>query len=402
MGVEVKPFGVKCNIQCQYCYQNPIRDAGNLPHSYDLNKMWFAIEAEGTHFGLFGGEALLMPKPDLQTLWAWGFERFGRNSVQTNGALIDDDHIRLFKQYRVHVGLSLDGPGELNDARWCGSLEKTRQTTAKVEAVIDRLCQEGLTPSIIITLTRVNASADKLDRLSEWISSLDRKRIRNVRLHILESENALIRSRYGLNAEENIHALLGLAELEKTLRHLRFDLFADMRNLLQGQEDKATCIWTGCDPYTTHAVTGIEGDGQRTNCGRTNKDGVDYAKSSTAGFERYLALYYTPQEAGGCRDCRFFLMCRGQCPGTALDGDWRNRSEHCQVWMALYAHFEKELRESGVEPLSLSSRRRTLEEAFIAEWARGQSPSLTRLIAGPHTAANPCATKPGASSSWPT
>ena len=79
-------------------------------------------------------------------------------------------------------------------------------------------------------------------------------------------------------------------------------------------------------------MQGIEGTDQRSNCGRTNKDGIDFVKSDREGFERYLALYYTPQEYGGCKDCRFFLMCKGQCPGTAIDRDWRNRTEHCEVW----------------------------------------------------------------------
>ena len=60
-----------------------------------------------------------------------------------------------------------------------------------------------------------------------------------------------------------------------------------------------------------------------SNCGRTNKDGVDYLKSDHQGYERYIALYNTPHEHGGCKGCRFFLMCKGQCPGTAIDGDWQ-------------------------------------------------------------------------------
>lgn len=31
MSVELRPLGVQCNIKCTYCYQNPLRDAGNLP-----------------------------------------------------------------------------------------------------------------------------------------------------------------------------------------------------------------------------------------------------------------------------------------------------------------------------------------------------------------------------------
>src|SRR5581483_5872010 len=131
MGVELRPLGVTCNIQCQYCYQNPIRDAGNFLQRYDLERMKAAVERAGGDFVLFGGEALLVPKRDLESLWSWGLEKYGKNGVQTNGTLIDDDHIRMFKQYRVHVGISLDGPGALNDARWKGTLERTREATAK-------------------------------------------------------------------------------------------------------------------------------------------------------------------------------------------------------------------------------------------------------------------------------
>src|SRR5438876_11305428 len=88
MGVELRPLGVRCNIQCQYCYQNPQRDAGNVNNSYDMDRMKAAITAEGGPFAMFGGEPLLVPKHDLEELWSWGLQRFGRNSVQTNGTLV--------------------------------------------------------------------------------------------------------------------------------------------------------------------------------------------------------------------------------------------------------------------------------------------------------------------------
>jgi len=90
MTVELRPLGVRCNIQCQYCYQNPQRDAGQLARSYDIDLMKAAIEAEGGPFALFGGEPLLVPEEDLETLWSWGLERFGYNTVQTNGTLINE------------------------------------------------------------------------------------------------------------------------------------------------------------------------------------------------------------------------------------------------------------------------------------------------------------------------
>ncbi len=136
MTVELRPLGVTCNIQCQYCYQNPQRDARDGAPEYDLARMKEAVLAEGGPFSLFGGEPLLVPERDLEDLWSWGLEKFGRNSLQTNGVLISDWHVDAFKKYRVQVGVSLDGPGELNDARWAGTLEKTRRATAAAELAV--------------------------------------------------------------------------------------------------------------------------------------------------------------------------------------------------------------------------------------------------------------------------
>jgi uncharacterized protein len=93
-----------------------------------------------------------------------------------------------------------------------------------------------------------------------------------------------------------------------------------MRNLLQGRDERTTSVWNGCDPLTTQAVRGVEGNGQRTNCGRTNKSGIDYRKADAPGFERYLSLYLTPFEAGGCQGCRFFLAYSAATSDTARFG----------------------------------------------------------------------------------
>jgi uncharacterized protein len=381
MSVEVRPLGVKCNIQCQYCYQNPQRDAGNVLHAYDLSKIKDAIAAEDQAFTLFGGEPLLIPERDLEDLWQWGFRKFGANRIQTNGTLINENHIRMFREYNVHVGISVDGPEELNDVRWAGSLEQTRMASAKTEAAMERLCREGMIPTLIITLHRSNATPDKLQALQDWLLRLERLGVVSARLHILEIDNASIRSKYALSDKENLECLLSLLRFERdALTTLRFDLFQEMQSLLCGDDNETSCVWNACDPYTTRAVRGIEGNGQRSNCGRTNKDGIDFVKSDVESFERYLALYDTPQEDGGCNQCRFFLMCKGQCPGTAIDGDWRNRTEHCGVWMGLYHHMESEMMKQGLVPISRDPRRQRLERIFLTNWAEGRNSTIACAI----------------------
>jgi len=129
MTVELRPLGVACNLACQYCYQQPQRDAGNQRTPYDLEKMKRAIARVGGPFTLFGGEPLLMRFEDLEDVFTWGLEKFGANSIQTNGALIEERHIELFYRCKVSVGISIDGPDDLNDVRWNGGVEKTRKTT---------------------------------------------------------------------------------------------------------------------------------------------------------------------------------------------------------------------------------------------------------------------------------
>jgi uncharacterized protein len=384
MSVELTPLGVACNLSCTYCYQMPMREAGNVGNTtpYDMEKMLAALEAAGAPFTVFGGEPLMVPIADLERIFAWGFAKYGQNGIQTNGVLITPAHVALFAKYRVHVGFSLDGPGELNDTRWAGTLERTRADTAQSHAHLKECVAAGVGVSVIITLTRGNASADRWPRFVQWLRELDTMGIRAARIHLLEVEHAAVAAKLQLPQAEVITRFQELAALEGTLHGLRFDIFTEMRDLLRGEDERVTCIWNPCDPYTTSAVQGIDGQGEGSNCGRTNKDGIPRLKAETPGFERQLALYHTPQEAGGCAGCRFFLMCKGQCPGTAIGGDWRNRTADCEVWKAGFTYLEQELVAAGERPLSLNAEERgPLEAAMLTLWAQGQHAPLKHVRA---------------------
>ena len=211
--------------------------------------------------------------------------------------------------------------------------------------------------------------------------------ITSARLHDLEIESPQVGAKYELTVDEQVTAFNTFAALEPELRQLRFDVFADIRKMLLGEDQSTTCVWNACDPYTTRAVQGVEGHGQRSNCGRTNKDGIDFVKADREGFERYLALYYAPQDAGGCHGCRFFVMCKGQCPGGSIGGDWRNRSSKCGLWMALFERFEAEIVEAGRTPISLgphSPPPRTVCAARVGGWTKCLSPPGDRTGPGRH------------------
>jgi uncharacterized protein len=410
MSVEVAT-SVACNLHCEYCYQEGMRDAGNASEGqYDLDAIKRGIVAEEhvsrrpdqstpkdrlpKGFTVFGGEPLLMAIEDLAELWRWGFERYGRNSMQTNATLMTPEHLALIKQYRVSVGVSVDGPDELNDSRWAGTVEKTREATAKSQAAIEALCAQGTPPSLIVTIYRGNAG-ERLPRLMAWLDGLHGRGVKHVNVHVLEVDSEHVRREMALPSDELLAAMRTLRSFAERRPGLRVLPFDDMRLLLLAQDEtvtrdkggrvrkregKVSCIWGACDSYTTKSVRGIDANGGRSNCGRTNKEGVSWHKGETVGHERQLALYQTPQEHGGCQGCRFFLACKGNCPGTAIGGDWRNRSEHCAVWFGLLEDTEQAIARRGAMPISLSPFRQELEAAVLEVWAGGGETSMRAAV----------------------
>jgi uncharacterized protein len=386
MSIEVT-VGSGCNLACGYCYEHNERDAGNFGSAkiQDFDAMTKALLAEGvgrpngtggvTGFCLHGGEPLLMPIDDLVRVFKWAATIKAPVSVQTNGSLITEKHLVLFKQFNISVGFSLDGPEELNDSRWAGSVEKTRLMTERSFWAL-RECQERkLRHHVICTLHKLNAVGPNLDRLAQWFVELDAKGTRSARLHTMEVDNPLAEG-WVLTIEEQIAAFKKLGSLR--LKTLTFDLFKDHELLLKGADAKdVTCVYHNCDPMTTDAVRSITTSGNRQNCARTYKAGVPMLKSEMPGYERQLALYYTPQEFGGCSGCRFFIACKGHCPGEGLDGDWRNRSASCESLKVLFGLAEQRLIEQGIVPITMQPvKLAQLTSSMLDRWSSGQPTTI--------------------------
>lgn len=123
-----KPVGAACNLVCTYCYY---LDKGE-PSGLRLSVMDDAllerfvrqhIEANAAPevtFCWHGGEPLLAGIPFYRRALAlqrrYGGGKTIRNTIQTNGTLVDDAWSRFFAGEGFLVGLSLDGPEEVHDA----------------------------------------------------------------------------------------------------------------------------------------------------------------------------------------------------------------------------------------------------------------------------------------------
>ena len=358
MSVEYLPVGIACNIQCGYCYQESMRDAGNINTPRNWPRVKSQLERLGQDFAVFGGEPLLAPIEHLDEVWAFGLEKFGRNAIQTNGTLITDAHIEMFQKYKVGVGISIDGPGDMNSVRCSNDL------TRKTEDAILKILDSGIQLSLICTIHRGN---NDIPRLTRWFDDLASRGLQYINFHETEIECGMTAET--LDEKRQIETFLELYAWARASK-IHVVPFQDIVQLLINKDPHVMCVWNHCDPQTTAAVQGINPDGSMSNCGRANKDGINWVKGDSPGFERYLALYSTPQEHGGCRDCKYFAFCKGHCPGTAIDGDWRNRTVDCKLWYTLFSTIEQDLITSGKQLLT-SCQKKEIIRKFLTPPSKG-------------------------------
>ena len=345
--ISIKPIG--CNGHCASCYEAKIREAGQYPEfNFEAVKKKLLELLNSTSPNdevpcLHGGEPLLIPLGQLEELLAVIHQKFGRTSIQTNGLLINDDHIRLFSKYQSSVGISLDGDTEeLNYGRLNSrelAPEKRRELTLRVLENIKKLKSANISVSVICVLRKYNARPEKIPELIRFLLRLrDEFRIFSVRLNeiIVFDENG--RAEEELTGQELARAWIAAHEIMKTDSRLDWRPPLDFVNKLLGKP--AVCILNQCDVWATSAEVCIMGDGSLGCClhGGAAIDGIQALRMERLGNERYEILRQIPQEEGGCQGCHFWPYCYGGCPGAGIDNDWRSRTRFCEGYKIFFEY----------------------------------------------------------------
>lgn len=126
----------RCNLGCRYCYREnaePTHGRGEmslavvdetlsqiLDYKQNLYDRIGIDRKPSLYFVFHGGEPLMIGTDGFEEILEvqqkyidMGLEI--RNSVQTNGTLIDDGFIDIFKEHDFRVGVSIDGPRDIHD-----------------------------------------------------------------------------------------------------------------------------------------------------------------------------------------------------------------------------------------------------------------------------------------------
>lgn len=318
-----------CNLRCTYC--NAWREGPD-------QKMNFGLLAKTTRdvlslnglkkvsFVWHGGETMLL-KPDYYRKAVWLQEQFRKpgqiveNGIQTNGTMVQQKWLTFLKDYQFSVGVSLDGPPEVNDTRRVD--RKQRGTSHLVKKGIQALQQAEVNFGILMVV-------------DEEILALGARRILNYLVGEIGVDSVAILNAIPANTKDPAvieGAYLRWNDYMSFMREL-FDLwwqeFRDtiaIRELgslvgtLARGDAPSICIYAGdcMGKYIT-----VDPNGDVTACDKyIEADGYQFGnllgcKDLQTLFEQSQDLQQAHEkEQKGVekfKSCKWFGVCQGGCP----------------------------------------------------------------------------------------
>ena len=127
----IKPASSLCNLRCRYCFYHDLAENRNIgsygmmPPETAEKLIDRAVEAAGKSisFAFQGGEPSLAGLGFFEHFVAYAEAALSKSkkrlqlgySIQTNGVNITEEFAKFLKAHNFLVGLSLDGPKEIND-----------------------------------------------------------------------------------------------------------------------------------------------------------------------------------------------------------------------------------------------------------------------------------------------
>jgi len=329
-----------CPTGCAYCFQDP--DCLSL-NNYDLDKVLDTVKKIYSNkqsmydpLVLHGGEICALPIKDIEYILKECTKITPQNlRLQTSTYKMTLDHIKLFKQYNVNVGISVDGPPDLNILRGPRDEKLNKEYQDNLIKCMQQMRDHNMDFGAIAVIHKANASKDKVDILLKWI--VENKlniRLNPMFLPFWAQDTDL--KEMELTPEEVSYVWKKAADC--CLEHPDIGI-SPIREFIDNLLGLALspCNVSRCD-YVTTFVRSILCDGNISRCDRCFQEGY-YYRGENQNFDRNEILKQTE-----CKDCKYFAVCAGGCPGETVDFDFRHKTRFCQAHYELYEYLEKKIR----------------------------------------------------------
>lgn len=321
----VKPAGGDCNLRCGYCFYRG-HPAGRMDAGLFARMLasYEALPAAGKSVTLQGGEPLLAGRGVIEALNASRVEK----SIQTNGTLVTEELAACFAENGWLVGVSLDGPRELNAPRG-GSFDAAVGGIRRLEAA-------GADYNILAVVSRANVArpVDTYRYLRDNFST---------RFHqYIECTGPAL----AITGEEWGRFLVALFDewLKRDARTVSVRLFDSIVSQLVFGEPTLCQFSFACDQYLV-----VEHDGSVYPCDFCVRPDLRLGSVATDSWEKILSSpvrrAFAAAKAANlpekCRVCEYLRFCRGDCP--------RSGQRLCDGWKAFFGHALPRLRELAAD-----------------------------------------------------
>lgn len=362
IGVMWKTVSEDCNLACDYCYYST---CGGKPGP-KINRIDSAIldkfikdymeHSQGAaNFAWQGGEPLLAGMEFFeevvyrQALHAPPHTIIS-NSLQTNATLINDRWAAFFKTYNFLIGVSLDGPKEIHDARRVTSNGKG--SFDRVMAGIGHLRKHQVDFNILTVIHKGNVG--KAKELMAFYRENDFNFVQFIPCMDFRSQQVDQPGVYEITPREYGDFLCEVFDewYNDGDPQVSVRFFDNMLSVYINREAEL-CVHRAACP--TSLVLEQNGDAFPCDFFINEKWTVgNVADSSIAdmlahpNYARFHRM--KPALPDKCRSCEWQRLCYGGCPrnrkwnaeGTESDPDY-----FCQSYMRIYAYAHERMQELG-------------------------------------------------------
>lgn len=330
-----------CQAQCRYCF-GPNRGPVMQAEIFDAALDWITATTpvdKSLELTFHGGEPLIAGHAWYRRNLPLLSQRFGdrlKLGIQSNLWLLDEPYSDLFREYKVSIGTSLDGPEAINDGqRGMGYFARTMAGIAAAR-------RYGLGVGAICTFTRLSAPF--------YREVFDFFAAEGLGFSVHEAVDPLGRATDGLSLSSEEHADLFVRLFDHymdNVTRIRISTFDRMARSISAGHG-GLCTFSDClGGYLTLAP-----DGGIFSCNRfahhsewrlgwvQERPSLDDLAASPI-WTRLRARELSMQME--CGDCAHFAYCRGGCAynafvGAGLMSAPDRRDPHCPAYRRLFDH----------------------------------------------------------------
>jgi uncharacterized protein len=335
----IKPINGFCNLDCGYCYADDKEKVMKIMKDSVLKKTidFFCSKQSNIEFIWHGGEPLLAGIKfykrviEYQKKWIKNGKKI-INFIQTNGTVLNKDLLDFLSNNNFFVGVSLDGPKEINDQVRC--FKNKKGSFDKIIKNISLLKEKNIFTGVICCVSSINYNQPI--EIFDFFKSNNINSIKFSRVKEINNENDV-----SITAKQFTDFLIAIFErwIDVDSPEIEITNIKSIINIMFGGDFRECTNLGKCYNYCT-----VYRNGDIYGCDVLPKnnffkfgtvfDSPEIIRNSEK-VHKIKKIIKNNQEK--CVKCRWFNLCKGGCLQCRFIETEEEANEYCFNLKRLYS-----------------------------------------------------------------